>query len=347
MLYIVKDKFINYIKKDFVLIIAIMLAIASCFLVPISKKYIDYIDFRVLSLLFCLMIIVAGFRSVSFFDILSHKLFQLTHTVRSSALVFILLCYFTSMIITNDVALILFVPFSIYSIKNVLSHRHLIFLIVLETIAANLGSMFTPIGNPQNLFIFTNFKMSAMTFFTTMFPYSAISLVILMSSSILFPKTVIEDKITKNSDGIFKDNLNKYICFTALFILTITTVARITPALVSFMVCVIVITFIDPKLFRLVDYSLIFTFTALFIFVGNMGQITIVQNAIGDVVTDNEVLVSIFSSQFISNVPATLLLSNFTNNATSLLIGVNLGGLGTMIASMASLISYKIIFPMV
>ncbi len=332
---------IQFIKQEFVLCIATILAIVSCAFVPISKKYLDYIDFRVLSLLFCLMLIVAGFRSIGFFDVLSEKLFHFTHSIRSTVMVFLLLCFFGSMLITNDVALILFVPFSIFTLKKILSPHQFILLIILETLAANLGSMFTPIGNPQNLYIFSTYEMDLFSFFKTMFPYTAVSFLLLLASVFYFPKTVISEHQIQHPKTNLKKYAFRYVCFTALFFITLTTVLRITPFWLTLIICIFITFFINRKLFSMVDYCLLLTFIALFIFVGNMGQIPWIQNTMGTLVSGNEIPVSIALSQGISNVPATLLLSQFTENGGKLLVGVNLGGLGTLIASMASLISYK------
>lgn len=337
-----KGTILTIIKQEFVLIIALILAIISCFFVPPSKHYVNYIDFRVLALLFCLMLIVSGFRSIFFFDILSEKLFHFTHTIRSTVLLFILLCFFSSMLITNDVALILFVPFSIFSLKEFLKGRLLIFLIVLETLAANLGSMFTPIGNPQNLYIFSTYKMNVFSFFQIMFPYTGLSLVLLFFTIFLFPKSLISGNKVMNSGKSLSKYAFQYLCFSLLFLLTLTTVIRITPVEITLITCTFIVFFLNKKLFTKVDYSLLFTFVALFIFVGNMGQIEFIQETISGFVSGNEIKMSILISQVISNVPATLLLSHFTENSRALLIGVNLGGLGTMIASMASLISFKL-----
>lgn len=334
----------DFIKKEFVLFVSAILMIVSCFFVPISSKYVSYIDFRVLAILFCLMLTVAGFRSIGLFEKLSAKLFSITHTLRISALAFIVLVFFSSMIITNDVALILFVPFTIFTLKKHLNSRQFIFLIVFETIAANLGSMLTPIGNPQNLFIYTFYRMDIGVFFKTMFPYSLMSLILLILCCFFFPNTPI---VSNTSTGIDAEDyesdnlLLKYTIYTFLFFLILSTVARFTPFGITLLACIIIVAITDYKLFLKVDYALLLTFMALFVFVGNMGEISTIKNSIKSVLIGRELLVSLGLSQLISNVPATLLLSKFTTNAKLLLIGVNLGGLGTMIASMASLISYK------
>ena len=333
-----KQSMITFLKKEAVLVIATALALCSCIVVPPSKAYFNYIDFRVLSLLFCLMLIVAGFRSIYLFDILAEKLLKYAHTIRRASLMFILLCFWGSMIITNDVALILFVPFSIFTLKKYMSGRTFIFLIVLETLGANLGSMFTPIGNPQNLYIFSTYQMNPLIFFRTMFPYAGISFILLLLSAFLFPIDTKEIKSLKRS---LKPYAFSYLFYTVLFLFALATVIRIFSFEITLVICIIFVFVLNKRLFLQVDYYLLLTFIAFFIFVGNLGQISQIQNGIQSILQSHEIAVSILLSQIISNVPATLLLSHFTDNGIRLLIGVNLGGLGTLIASMASLISYK------
>ena len=332
---------IFFLKQETVLVVASMLAIVSCFFVTPSRQYLDYIDFRVLALLFCLMLIVSGFRHIGFFAFISKQLFAFIHTLRMAVFVFILLCFFCSMLITNDVALILFVPLSLFMLKDFLTEKLTIFLLVFETLAANLGSMFTPIGNPQNLYIFSSYNFRLLHFFQIMAPYTLVSFVLLILCTFLFPKTALEDDVIPAKRFVNENLTLHYSCYLILFILVLLTVVRLIPYTITLSVCVIVIALLKPALFKKVDYYLLLTFMAFFIFVGNMGHIESIKNFITHLTQGNEFSLGIVLSQFISNVPATLLLSDFTDNASSLLIGVNLGGLGTIIASMASLISYK------
>jgi len=329
------------IKDEIVLVIATILAILSCFFVPISTNYIDYIDLRVIALLFCLMLIVSGFRYVNFFNILANTLFKFASSLHTIALIFIMLCFFSSMLITNDVALILFVPFSIFVSKDFLNQKQFIIFIVLETIAANLGSMFTPIGNPQNLYLYSTYNMDLGHFFITMFPYTACAFIMLIASSFIFKNTPSINTVPKADNLTVKCVKLHYISYIVLFILTLATVVKAIPYQITFIVCIFVITIINPGLFAKVDYFLLLTFIAFFILVGNLGSIDTIREFITGMTDGNEVMTSIIASQFISNVPCALLLSCFTGNSTGLLVGTNLGGLGTIIASMASLISYK------
>lgn len=332
---------ISFLKQETVLVVASILAIISCFFVTPSKQYLNYIDFRVLALLFCLMLIISGFRYIGFFALISKQLFSFIYTLRMAVFVFVLLCFFCSMLITNDVALILFVPLSLFMLKDFLTEKLTIFLLVFETLAANLGSMFTPIGNPQNLYIFSSYNFTILHFFQVMMPYTIISFVLLTICTLLFTNTPLKNDAIPTKRFV-KDNLSlHYSCYLVLFLLVLLTVVRIIPYTITLSVCVIVIALLKPALFKKVDYYLLLTFTAFFIFVGNMGHIESIKNYITQLTQGNEITLCIVLSQFISNVPAALLLSDFTDNASSLLIGVNLGGLGTIIASMASLISYK------
>lgn len=335
----ISKKIFKFIKTEFVLVISFLLALFSSTLVPVSTEYISYIDFRVLALLFCLMLIVSGFRSINFFHILSDKLLSLTHNVRSSAQILIIMCFFSSMLITNDVTLILFVPLTLYVLGDI-EKWQLILLISLETVAANLGSMTTPIGNPQNLFLFTKFNMNIYDFFMTILPYSLISFIALILSTFIFPKSDIDSNSAldiETTDNI----LIKYMAYSVLFIVTIATVLRIIPYQATLIICVIAMLIFDYKLFKSVDYMLLLTFIFLFIFVGNLSNISFIKGSLSGILKSNAVGCSIVLSQFISNVPAAILLSDFSKDSMKLLIGTNVGGLGTLIASMASLISYK------
>ncbi len=329
-----------FIKNEIVLIISFVLALVSAFIVTPDAGYIDYIDFRTLALLLCLMAVMAGLGGLGVFRLLAAKLLRFASTTRSLTLWLCLLCFFSSMIITNDVALITFVPFSIVALKLSGSEKLLIPLVTLETVAANLGSMLTPVGNPQNLYLFSAFNMTVGDFFITVLPYAALSLALIVISAIFIKK----EKITVNADGESDKIKGKHCAiYAVLFALSILTVFRVIPYGITLAVTVISILVFDRKSLAKADYSLLLTFVFLFIFIGNLKNIPSVSDFLGKTVMDNEVAVGIAASQIFSNVPAAILLSGFTDNIKSLLIGVNLGGLGTLIASMASLISFKLI----
>lgn len=333
------DKMKNFLKNEIVLVISFILAAVSAFVVAPNAGYIDYIDFRTLALLLCLMAVMAGLNSLGVFRLLASKLLRLASTTRSLALWLTMLCFFSSMVITNDVALITFVPFSVVALKLSGQEKLMIPLITLETVAANLGSMLTPVGNPQNLYLFSAFEMTLGDFFKTLFPYAALSL-LLCAVSVLFIK---KESISFNAEKSEKINRTHCAVYAALFLLAILTVFRVIPFVITLAVSVIAILIFDTKTLAKVDYSLLFTFIFLFVFIGNLKNIPSVSDFLEKIVSNNEVIAGIACSQIFSNVPAAILLSGFAADIPSLLIGVNLGGLGTLIASMASLISFKLI----
>lgn len=329
-----------FLRDEIVLIISFVLACCSAFFVGVDREYVSYIDFRTLGLLFCLMTITIAFNRQGVFFLLAKALLKRVYSTRSLCLVFSLLCFFSSMVITNDVALITFVPFTILTLDLSNSKRVLVPLVTLETISANLGSMLTPIGNPQNLYLFSNFNMSIGDFIGAILPYAMLSLVMIILCSLL----VKNEKIS--AEKMQGANLsNKWLCvlYAGLFILAMLTVFRVVNYLVLLVVTVVAMLIADRRALAKVDYSLLLTFVFLFIFIGNLGRIDVVSNLLSGIIVGNEVLVGVASSQVFSNVPAAILLSGFSNNARDLLVGVNLGGLGTLIASMASLISFKFV----
>ena len=347
-------------QKETVCCIAFLLAVISmCFVVP-SKNYISYIDFRVLALLFCLMAVVRGFSSIGVFTRLGTMLLTHVHSLRMLSALFIFLCFFFSMLITNDVALITFVPFTILVLSMAEQKKFLIPVIVLETIAANLGSMLTPLGNPQNLYLYTISGLSIGAFVRIMLPYSFVSAILLLIFILFLPKDTVSTATAANTanstNTVTASNTSNVICeavkacknprilFTAyliLFILCLLTVLHILPYQIMFLLVLTGFLLLDYRVLKDVDYFLLLTFLCFFIFIGNMKQISLVHELISKLLVHHEVLMGIGASQIISNVPAAILLSGFTDDYSALLIGVNLGGLGTLIASLASLISFK------
>ncbi len=334
------DKVKEFVKKEIVLIISFVLAVVSAFFVMPNKGYFEYIDFRTLGLLFCLMAVMAGLNNLGVFKFIAEKMLSKVKSIIGISLILSLLCFFSSMVITNDVALITFVPFTVTALKLSGKMNKLIWIVTVETIAANLGSMLTPIGNPQNLYLFSAFNMSMSDFIITILPYAILSLILVVISCFFVGKDEITVQGNKTTFCFSKLHI---VVYSSLFILALLTVFRVIPYIITVLVTLAVLILTDKKVILKVDYSLLFTFIFLFIFIGNLGEIKPISEFLKSIVNGNEVLVGIASSQIFSNVPATILLSKFTENAKNLLIGVNLGGLGTLIASMASLISFKFI----
>lgn len=341
-------KAIEYIKKEIVLCIAVLLAVLSACVIWPDQEYIGYIDFRTLAILFCLMSVMAGLQNLGFFQMIAEKLLCRVKSSSQLVCILVLLCFFFSMLITNDVALITFVPFT-FTVLRLLGRqqerRLMVPVVVLQTIAANLGSMLTPVGNPQNLYLYAKSGLSVADFLLLMLPFTLVSLMMLLLCCFLLGQK--EKNATLKigfSEQVSMGGKEKLLTgYLLLFLLCLLTVARIIPILPVLVIVLLAVFSMDRKVLCRVDYSLLLTFVGFFVFIGNMGRIPAFCSFLEKVIRGNEVLTSVLASQVISNVPAALLLSGFTDNYRGLIIGTNLGGLGTLIASMASLISYKYI----
>ncbi len=332
----------DFIKREAVLCIAVLLALVSMFFVPPDAEYAGYIDLRTLGILFCLMTLVAGLKGLGVFSVLAQKLLMRVKTVRGLVIALVLMCFFFSMVITNDVALITFVPFTFELLRlagEQAEREWLVSAVAMQTAAANLGSMLTPLGNPQNLYLYGRAGMTAGGLAALMLPYSALSLAMIMLwIALRRGGGSISVRFEEKKEIAGKKRLAMYI---ALFVVCLLAVLRVIwwqAAAAAVLVCVLAA---DRKTLRGVDWGLLATFVGFFVFVGNMGRIPALRQLLESVVAGNEVLTAAASSQIISNVPAALLLSGFTQDMRGLIIGTNTGGLGTLIASMASLISYK------
>lgn len=351
-----------YMKKEKVMTIALSLAIVSALFVHPDSEYLHYVDWRVLALLFCLMVVVKGIQDIGVFDLLIHKLYGKVDHLRSIVRMLVLMCFFGSMVITNDVALITFVPFAIVALKTAKQEKYLIITVILQTLAANLGSMFTPIGNPQNLYLFSTANMGIGEFFQTMWPVSLLSFVLLMLAvQVVIPATKLDLAQRDNCRSRDENNVqvnnvlpekeyakgmsNKYsgICYAILFGFDLLVVFHVMPWAIALVITFLGILLMQKKeLFTKVDYALLLTFIGFFVFIGNIGRVPAISQMVQELLEGREVWMSALFSQFMSNVPAAILLSGFTNQYQALLLGTNIGGLGTLIASMASLISYKL-----
>lgn len=341
---------LNFIKKEAVLCAALLLGIFSMFLVPPDREYPAYINFRVLGLLFSLMVVMAGLRELGVFNKIACVMLKKADNSRKLYLVMVFLCFFSAMLITNDVALITFVPFTLLLLKMADMDSLAVPLVVFESVAANLGSALTPIGNPHNLYLYTAFEMSLPDFFRTMAPITGISAVLLLFCMLTVKKEALLTKAQeeiKQEEESAKALKNRKVLLSGFygltFLLSLLTVLRVLPFWIPFIVALSGALLLQRGVLLQVDYSLLATFVGFFIFVGNMGRIEAVSSLLAKLLDGREILVAFITSQVISNVPAAALLSGFTENAGDLLIGVNIGGLGTLIASMASLISYKYI----
>lgn len=345
-------KLCAFIKKETVLTVAIVLAVISAVPVTPDKAYAGYIDFRTLSILFCLMAVMAGLQKLGVFRKVAGMLLRHTHNTVQLVEVLVLLCFFFSMVITNDVSLITFVPFTFIVLRmsgEDAMKKLAVPVIILQTIAANLGSMLTPIGNPQNLYLYGKAQMSAGAFILLMLPYSLVSLLLLVLCAAVTAKRskISVQGVTTVSlgDNVESETAERkgYLLpmYLLLFLLCLFTVARVIPYPVTLVIVAAAVLILDRSTITKVDYSLLLTFVGFFVFIGNMGRMPAFRDFLQGIIGGREVMTSVIASQVISNVPAALLLSGFTEDVQALIVGTNLGGLGTLIASMASLISYK------
>ena len=330
-----KSSFIEFLKKECVLVIAVTLAILSSF---ISIPKMSYIDFKVLILLFNLMVVVAAFKELKVLDSIAIGLLKKCNTYTSISLALVFITFISSMIVTNDVALITFVPLSIVIARK--ANINVLKIVVFQTLAANLGSSFTPMGNPQNLFIYSFYNLSPIDFFKITLPIVILAVLFLVL-------LVFKDKkmnLSLDLEDVKIDNKRDVYLFGGLFLIILLSVFHVIDYKVTFLITVIMVLILNKKLFSQVDYSLLITFIGFFIFVGNISTMDVVKNFMEGILNSPQstFLASVLSSQVISNVPATMLLSGFTDHFKELLLGVNIGGMGTLIASLASVISYKI-----
>ncbi|MFL1469224.1 SLC13 family permease [Paraclostridium bifermentans] len=325
----------NFIKKEIVLILSVSLAIITSF---ISRPKLSYIDFKVLILLFNLMVVVAAFKELKVLDSIAISLLRKCSTYTSISFALVFITFLASMIVTNDVALITFVPLSIVVAKK--SDINVLKIVILQTLAANLGSSFTPMGNPQNLFIYSFYNLDPSDFFKITAPLVILS-VLFLSVIILKSKKI---KLDLHLEDIEIKNKKDVIFFSILFAIILLSVFHIVDYRVAFIITILTVLILNKKLLTQIDYSLLITFIGFFIFIGNISTMDSIRSLMMGILNSPQstFITSILSSQVISNVPATMLLSGFTNNFKELLLGVNIGGMGTLIASLASVISYKI-----
>lgn len=332
------QKIVEFVKKETVLVIAAILAVVSAFWVKPGMAYLEYIDWRVLAILLSLMIVMAGFQKNGLFDAIGIRLLEHTKNTAQLTFVLVFLCFFFSMIITNDVALLTFVPFAVLTLQKCKQERLMVIVLILQTIAANLGSMLTPIGNPQNLYLYSLTGMGLMEFILFMMPLTLLSMVILLLVILAGKREAVKADMQRSKE---KADKKKLILYLGLFVLCMGTVIRILPWQISLLAVCVTGVFAFRNLFAQADYCLLGTFLGFFIFVGNMQRLPAVSELLEKLLAGRELFLGVIASQIISNVPAAMLLSGFTQDYKALLYGVDIGGLGTLIASLASLISYK------
>lgn len=328
----------SFFKKDVVLSIAIICTIVTCFFVPIDASYIEYFkEWKTLVALFCMLIVVAGLKNTNVFELISSKLIGLFRTRRAVIYALVFGTFFFDMIVANDMSLITFLPLTFIVLHTTGNDKYLGITFILQTIAANMGGMITPHGNPQNLYLYNFFNIPTLEFFS----------VLLVQSLAVAAMLIIAGLFIKNEPLVLQSEAKEPVkrkelaIYAVLFVLVILSIFRVVPHLITLGIVVVTVLFTDIKRFRFVDYGLIATFCVFFTFSGNIARIGAIQDMLTGIVESNTLLAGILSCQFISNVPTAVLLSNFTTNWKELLVSVNIGSLGIIISSLASLITLK------
>lgn len=331
-------KIIEYLKGEIVLAVALLAALLSMLVVPLDAAYAGYVDTHVLMLLFSLMAVVAGLKRCGLMDRICSVLVSRAGNVRMLGTALSMACFFSAMLLTNDVALITFVPLTTALLAS--RPTQLILAVTLETIAANLGSMATPIGNPQNLYLYAHYEMPMGQFLRAVGPLTAASFVLVLLGCLMLSGEKLDTGMCDEQGGAVKTKA--LVLHGVQFAVCLLSVLGAMPKAFSFVFVLATMLLYNRSLLAEVDYALLLTFVCFFVFVGNLGRVEAVSSLLSGVISGRELEVGILASQVISNVPAALMLSGFTQDAHALMRGVDLGGLGTLVASLASLISFKL-----
>ncbi|MBQ2686498.1 MAG: citrate transporter [Clostridia bacterium] len=327
----------KFIRSNAVLCIAAVLAVFTALIVPPDKDYLGYFDLKTLSCLFATLAVICALKNIKFFTIIACKIVSKAGNVRALALALVYITFIGSMFIANDMALITFLPLGYIALCSTGKEKYMAHLFITQNIAANLGGMLTPFGNPQNLFIFTKFSVPTLEFMSIMAPPFIVSILLFTLSCIILPK----EKLDIIDDESVKLPKKRTAFYLILFALTVVMVFRVLPYYVCLPIILIAILISDRSALKKVDYALLFTFVFFFIIAGNISRIDLVSEFFSSLLEKSTFLTSVFSCQIISNVPSAILLSEFTENYKELLLGVNIGGAGTLISSLASLITFK------
>lgn len=327
----------GFAKKNAVMLIAFAAALITSLFVPVDKEYIGYFDFKTLSCLFCVLAVVCALKDINFFFVIARKIVHFFKTARMSILALVYITFIGSMLIANDMALLTFLPLGFLVLSSTGKQKYMAFTFIMQNIAANLGGMLTPFGNPQNLYLYTKFNIPNGEFMGIMAPPFILSVVLITLCCIIF----VKNEPLMISDEKIELNGKRTALYLALFALAIAIVFRGIPYWIGLIIIPAVLFFADRHALESVDYPLLFTFVFFFIFAGNMARMDAVRSFFSALLSKNTLLFSALSCQCISNVPSAILLSQFTGNYAELLIGVNVGGVGTLIASLASLITFR------
>ena len=327
----------NFVKKNVVMVVAMVAALITCFIVPPDKAYLDYFDVKTLPCLFCVLAVVCALKNINFFYTLARKIVLVFKNARLSILALVYITFIGSMLIANDMALLTFLPLGLFVLSSTGKGKYMAFTFIMQNIAANLGGMLTPFGNPQNLYLYTKFAIPNGEFMLIMLPPFLLAVALITVCCLIFVKP--EPLELRDEKTVLP--VGRTVVYLLLFALAIAIVFRGIPYWIGLIIIPAVLLFMDRKALKMVDYPLLLTFVFFFIFSGNMARIDAVRNLFSMLLEKSTLLFSVLSCQVISNVPSAILLSQFTTNYKELLLGVNIGGVGTLIASLASLITFR------
>lgn len=327
----------KFIKENTVTVTAFFAALATSLIIPVDKKYLEYFDCKTLACLFCVLAVVCALKNINFFYLLARKAVQLFKNARMAVLALVYITFIGSMLIANDMALLTFLPLGYFVLTTSNKRKYMAFTFIMQNIAANLGGMLTPFGNPQNLYLYSAYNIPNSEFLQIMAPPFALSVFLITLCCLIFVKP---EPLKLDNEKIVL-NPKKTILYLSLFVLSVLIVFRGIPYGIGLVVIPVALFFTDKKALKSVDYPLLLTFVFFFIFAGNMARIGFVRSFFSVLLDKSTLLFSILSCQVISNVPSAILLSQFTSNYSDLLVGVNIGGVGTLISSLASLITFR------
>ena len=327
----------SFVKKNAVMLIAMVAALITCFLVPPDKEYLGYFDVKTLTCLFCVLAVVCALKNINFFYMLARKIVQVFRNTRMAILALVYITFIGSMLIANDMALLTFLPLGLFVLTTTGKNKYMAFTFIMQNIAANLGGMLTPFGNPQNLYLYTKFEIPNLEFVSIMAPPFALAVIMITLCCIVF----VKPEPLQMKDEPMTVPVGRTVAYLLLFALAIAIVFRGIPYYFGLVVIPAVLLVMDRKALKMVDYPLLLTFVFFFVFSGNMARIPAVKMLFSWLMEKSTLFFSVLSCQIISNVPSAILLSQFTQNYRELLLGVNIGGVGTLIASLASLITFR------
>ena len=327
----------TFVRQNTVLAIALAVAFVTSLVIPPDAEYLGYFDPRTLTGLFCTLACICALRNIRFFVTLARRIIKLCKNAKLCVLTLVYITFIGSMFLANDMALLTFLPLGFMVLQSAKQEKYMAFTFVMQNIAANLGGMLTPFGNPQNLYIYLNFNIPTGEFMSIMALPFAVSIAVITLCCLIFVK---KEPLAIETDDV-QISRPRALIYLALFALSIVIVFKVIPYWIGLIVIPFALMFLDRDALKKVDYPLLLTFCAFFIFAGNMARIPLVKELFSWLLEKNTLLVSAFSCQFISNVPSAVLLSQFTDNYRELLLGVNIGGAGTLIASLASLITFR------